>query len=149
RVIDRLAAVAGVADVQTYGDRDPLVRIIIDPDALASRHLTVGDLVASAGNVSDANQTLLVRADASAKSAEEIGAIAINKTTRVSDVADVVFGPADRSTTLRMNGKTGIGLGIVRQAKSNTLDISTGVRAAVAELNAALAKEGLNLIITS
>ncbi len=40
-VVDRLAAIDGVADVQLYGDRDPLVRIILDPDALAARHLGV------------------------------------------------------------------------------------------------------------
>ncbi|MEO8667496.1 MAG: efflux RND transporter permease subunit, partial [Bauldia sp.] len=78
RIVDRLAAVEGVADVQLNGDRDPQVTINIDPDALTARHLTVADLVtalgsvaldAPAGQVSDANRTLLVRADASAKSA--------------------------------------------------------------------------------
>ena len=39
RIVDRLAAVEGVADVQVFGDRDPLVQIIIDPDALAARGL--------------------------------------------------------------------------------------------------------------
>ncbi|HMN84977.1 MAG TPA: efflux RND transporter permease subunit, partial [Bauldia sp.] len=157
RVVDRLAAVEGVADVQLNGDRDPLVRVIVDPDALAARGLTVADLAtalasvaldAPAGQVSDATQTLLVRADASAKSAEEIGAMEINPTTRVSDVADVVFGPADRTTSLRMNGKTGVGIGIVRQAKSNSLEISAGVHAAVYELNASL-PQGVQLTITS
>ena len=143
QVVDRLAAVEGVADVQLSGDRDPLIRIIVDPDALAARRLTVAELVAALGNValdapagqvSDANQTLLVRADASAKSADAIAAIQITPGTHVRDVADVVFGPADRTTSLRMNGKNGIGLGIIRQAKSNTLDISAGIAAAVADL---------------
>jgi HAE1 family hydrophobic/amphiphilic exporter-1 len=147
RVIDRLAAVPGVADVQTFGDRDPLVQIFIRPNALAARNLTVADLNsalstvtldAPAGSISDANRTLLVRADASAKSADEIGAVQINPQTRVADVADVVFGPADRTTSLRINGKNGLGLGIVRQAKANTLDISAGVNQAVAELKASL-----------
>ncbi len=47
-----------------------------------------------------------------------------------------------------MNGKTGIGLGIVRQAKSNVLEISSGVRTAVEELNASL-PEDVSIIITS
>ncbi len=157
RVVDRLAAVEGVADVQIYGDRDPLVRVIVDPDAMAARKLTVADLVsalssvaldAPAGQVSNATQTLLVRADASAKSAEQIGAIEINPSTRVSDVASVVFGPADQNTSLRMNGKTGVGIGIIRQAKANSLQISSGVTAAVAELNASL-PDGVQLVITS
>ena len=156
-IIGRLASVEGVADVQMFGDRNPLVQIIIDPNSLAARGLTVADLNtalatvtldAPAGSISDRNRTLLVRADASAKSAEEIGAIQVNQQTRVSDVADVVFGPADRTTSLRINGMTGLGLGIVRQASANTLDISNGVHAAVDELRGTLPSE-VNLSITS
>ena len=157
QIVDRLSAVEGVADVELRGDREPLVRIIIDPDALTARGLAVNDLTsglgnvaldAPAGRVSDRTQTLLVRADASAKTAEEIAAIEIAPNTRVGDIADVVFGPAERSTSLRMNGQTGIGLGIVRQAESNVLDISSGIRAAVEELNASL-PEDVTVIITS
>ncbi len=156
-IVDRLAAVNGVADVQLFGDRDPLVRILINTDALAARNLTVNDLLqalntvtldAPAGNVADNNQSLLLRADATTKSAEEIGAIQINPNVKVSDVADVIFGPADTTTTLRINAQNGVGLAIVRQAKSNSLDISSGVHAAVDELNKQL-PEGVKLTITS
>jgi HAE1 family hydrophobic/amphiphilic exporter-1 len=157
QIIDRLAAVEGVADIETYGDREPQVRVLIDPDALAARGLSIADLNAAlatatldvpAGSVSDTNRTQLVRADASAKSAEEVGAIRINSTTRISDVADVILGPADETSSIRVNGQTGVGLGIIRQASSNTLDISRGVHKAVDELNASL-PEGVNVRITS
>ena len=80
-----------------------------------------------------------------AKSAEEIGNIQINPTTKVSDVADVIFGPADKTTSLRINGKTGLGLGIVRQARANTLDISAGVKTAIAELKTVAARRASNI----
>ncbi|MEJ0012300.1 MAG: efflux RND transporter permease subunit [Bauldia sp.] len=157
QVIDRLAAVSGVADVQLFGDRDPLVRVLINSDALAARNLTVNDLLtalstvtldAPAGRVADDNQSLLLRADASTKSADEISAIQVAPGVKVSDVAEVIFGPADQTTSLRMNGQNGIGLAIVRQAKSNALDISTGIRAAVAELSQTLPKD-VQLTISS
>ncbi len=157
-VLERLSAVEGVADVQVFGDRAPLVRVIIDPYALAARGLTVGDLQsalatvaldAPAGQISDANRTMLVRADASTKSAEEISAIRLNAGTRVGDVADVIFGPAEKVTSLRINGQTGIGLGIVRQAQSNTLSISEGITEAVHELNDAYKDRGISVFITS
>ncbi|MEX2319338.1 MAG: efflux RND transporter permease subunit, partial [Bauldia sp.] len=157
RIVGRLAAVDGVADVQVFGNRRPLVQIILNPNALAARGLTVSDLNnalstvtldAPAGSLSDGSRTFLVRADASAKSAAEIGDILINQQTRVSDVADVVFGPADRETSLRINGATGLGIGIVRQARANTLDISAAVHSTVAELSAEL-PEDMNLIVTS
>ncbi len=157
RVVDRLAAVEGVADVTVYGDREPLVRVLVNPNKLASRGLAISDLdnvlrtVAlddPAGSLTGSGQSLLVRADASVTSGEDIEAIRINRTTRVGDVADVIFGPAERSSTIRVNGQTGLGMGIIRQAKSNTLDISAGVRAAVAELNASI-PEGVEIRVTS
>ena len=156
-VVDRLAAVDGVADVSVYGDRDPLVRVLVNPNALAARGLTVSDLQTAletvalddpAGSLSGNGQSLLVRADASVKSGAEVEAIRINKTTRVGDVADVIFGPADRTSAIRINGETGLGMGIIRQAKSNTLKISAGIKEAVKELNASLPK-GVSLRITS
>jgi HAE1 family hydrophobic/amphiphilic exporter-1 len=89
-----------------------------------------------------------VRADASVKNPEEIEAIKINRSTSVGDVADVIFGPAEQTSTIRINGQTGVGLGIIRQAQSNTLDISAGVREAVAELAEALPL-GVNIRVTS
>jgi HAE1 family hydrophobic/amphiphilic exporter-1 len=157
RVVPKLAAVDGVADVQLSGDRSPIMRIIIKPDALAARHLTIGDLNTAlgsiatntpAGSVSDPNRTLLVRADMAAKAPEEIAALPITPSTRVGDVADVVLGAADKTTILRINGSTGVGIGIVRQAKSNTLSISNRVRTVVDQLNASLPKN-IKLNVTS
>lgn len=156
-IVDRLAAVDGVASVTLNGNRQPLVRVLIDPSALAARGLTVADLEtalrtvaldAPAGSLSGNNQLLLVRADASVASGEEVEAMRINQSTRVGDVADVIFGPAETQSSLRINGDTGIGLGILRQAQSNTLNISQDVRAAVAELNAGL-PEGVRIKVTS
>ena len=156
-VLDRLAAVEGVADVSVWGDREPLVRVLVDPNALAARGLTVSDLEdalrtvaldAPAGRLTGNNQSLLVRADASVDSGEEVEAIRIDRATRVGDVADVIFGPSELTSSLRINGQTGVGIGIVRQAQSNTLDISEGVRAVVADLNASL-PEGVSLAVTS
>ena len=156
-IVDRLAAVEGVADVNMNGAREPLVRVLIDPHALAARGLAITDLEtalrtvaldAPAGSLSGNNQLLLVRADASVASGEEVEAIRINESTRVGDVADVIFGPAETTSSLRINGQTGIGLGVVRQAQSNTLNISEDVRAAVEELNAAL-PEGVSMRVTS
>lgn len=156
-VKDRLAAVEGVAEVTIFGGREPLVRVLIDPNAMAARGISVADLstalatVASdvpAGNLSAGDQSLLVRADASVKSAEEIEAIKINRSTSIGDVADAIFGPAEETSSIRINGQTGVGLGIIRQAQSNTLDISAGVTQAVAEIGKSL-PPGIQIRVTS
>ena len=44
QVVDALAAVNGVADVQTYGDRAKIFRIDIDQAKIASHGLTIADI---------------------------------------------------------------------------------------------------------
>ncbi|MER9168981.1 efflux RND transporter permease subunit [Mesorhizobium australicum] len=157
QIEDELAAVPGVADVQVYGDRDKVFRIDVDQNKLASLGFTVGDLrtaLASvafdspAGSITTTNQDLIVRTTADVTTPEEFENIIIGGTTRIRDVATVTLGPDVGQTTLRSDGKTGIGLGIIRQAESNTLDISTGVQAAVAKLQENLPK-GMSIKITS
>ncbi|TIM38977.1 MAG: efflux RND transporter permease subunit [Mesorhizobium sp.] len=157
QIEDELAAVPGVADVQVYGDRDKIFRIDVDQNKLAGLGFTVADLrtaLASvafdspAGSITTTNQDLIVRPTADVTTPEEFENIIIGGTTRIRDVATVTLGPDIGQTTLRSNGKTGIGLGVIRQAESNTLDISTGVRAAVAALQADL-PQGMSIKVTS
>ncbi len=157
RIEDRLAAVDGVADVQVFGDREAIFRVDVDLPALAARGLTVADLSsvldtvtfdAPAGSLANADQSLVVRADARLVTPEEIGSLLVDETTRVRDIATVTLGPDVRQSQLRVNGRVGVGLGIVRAAQSNTIEISEGVRKAVAELQRDL-PDGVQIEVTS
>lgn len=156
-VVDRLVAVPGVADVQIYGDRDEIFRIDVDQRQLASRGLTLADVRNAlananfdvpAGELSSANQTLTVRSVASVASPRAFEELVLRKGVTLGDVASVTLGPAPGSSILRANGQTGIGLGIIRQAQSNTLEISTGVYKAVTALQRVLPK-GVKIFVTS
>ncbi|UVK40620.1 efflux RND transporter permease subunit [Mesorhizobium sp. AR10] len=157
QIEDELAAVPGVADVQVSGDRDKIFRIDVNQTKLASLGFTVADLRAAlasvafdspAGSITTTNQDLIVRTTADVTTPDEFENIIIGGTTRIRDVATVTLGPDIGQTTLRSDGKTGIGLGIIRQAESNTLDISTGVTATIAKLQENLPK-GMSIKITS
>ena len=155
-VVDRLIAVPGVADVQVYGGRERIFRIDVDQMALASRGLTVADVRDAlddvafdqpAGSLDAANQSLAVRTTATVNTPEAFGALMIDDATRLSDAAVVTLGPDIGSSVLRSNGESGLGLGIIRQAQSNTLDISQGVTAVVAELAGEL-PGGVRIFVT-
>ena len=142
-VVDRLTAVPGVADVYVYGDRDNIFRIDVDQNKLASRGLNVGDIAAAlsnaafdspAGSLTSTSQDIVVRATAGIDTAEEFEALVLSGRTRIGDVASVSLGPDPGDSMLRANGRTGVGMGIVRQAGSNTLEISKGVRETVDEI---------------
>src|SRR3990167_8594402 len=143
-VAPRLQAVEGVAQAQVYGDRKRAIRVRIMPASLAARGFSVDDVArlvssasvpASAGRLRNATQDLLIRAETPATRPEEIGALRLDDLTRLSDVALVEWSFEDETTSARVNGAPGVGVGILRQAQSNTVAVSKGVRAAVADLN--------------
>lgn len=157
QIADRLISVEGVADLQIYGDRAPIFRVDIDMMELASRGLTLADLRAAladvaydapAGDLSGARQSISVRTTAAVVTPDAFEALVIRDDVRIGDVARVTLGPAPNETLLRANGETGLGIGILRQATSNTLSISEGVRAAVESLRDSLPPD-VNIFITS
>ncbi|MFN3508692.1 MAG: efflux RND transporter permease subunit [Allorhizobium sp.] len=156
-ISDRLAAVDGVADVQIYGDQEKVFRVDVNQAALASRGLSVADLASGlqnasldvpAGSLESQTQDIVVRATANLTTVEDFENVLIGERVRLRDVATVTLGPDDGSTSLRSNGVPGVGLGVVRQAQSNTLNISAGVHAAVEGMQDAL-PEGTRVIVTS
>ncbi len=156
-VVDRLSAVNGVADIQVFGDRAKVFRIDVDQARLAARGLTVADLVralanaafdAPAGSLTSTSQDIVVRATASISTADAFEALQVTRNVRLGDVATVTLGPDPGESNLRANGRAGVGLGIMRQAGSNTLDISAGVRDTLDEIRAIL-PEGVTIAISS
>ena len=157
QILDTLSAVPGVADVQVYGDRDKIFRVDVNQAKVASHGLTIADIANAletvafdtpAGSLTTGNMDIVVRATATVNTPDAFESIIINGRTRLGDVASVTLGGDPSATSLRSDGKTGIGLGIIRAAQSNTLDISTGVRAAAAKIQETLPK-GMNIRVTS
>jgi HAE1 family hydrophobic/amphiphilic exporter-1 len=157
QIADRLVSIEGVADLQIYGDRSPIFRVDIDMMELASRGLTLADLRRTlsdaaydtpAGDLSGERQSINVRTTATVVTPDAFEDLFIRDHVRVRDVARVTLGPAPNETVLRANGQTGLGLGIIRQATSNTLSISDGVRAAIEDLRESL-PEDVNIFVTS
>ncbi len=157
QILDSLAAVAGVADVQVYGDRQKVFLIDVDQSRLAALGLTIADVRGAlgtvafdtpAGSLTSNTQDLIVRASANVSSPDAFESIVVRGTTRLGDFAKVTLGADLGESQLRADGKTGIGIGIVRQAQSNTLEISEGVRAAVAEIGKTL-PQGVEIFVTS
>ncbi len=143
-IIPPLISIEGVADVQLSGSRQRLLRVVVDPLRLTSYGLSVTDVAnvlerasfdVPAGSFKSEDQELIVRADASVVTADQVADIIIRDTRRIGDVANVYFGPEDANSYTRLDGRSVIGLGVVRQARSNTIEISTSVHKVLKELN--------------
>jgi hydrophobic/amphiphilic exporter-1 (mainly G- bacteria), HAE1 family len=156
-VQERLLSAQGVADLQIFGDRDEVFRIDIDMRQLAARGLSLADVRAAvatvsfdapAGSLASTTQSMVVRTTAAISTPDEFAALILADGVRLGDVAEVSLGPALGQSVLRANGEAGIGLGIIRAAQSNTLEISQAVRAAVADI-APLLPPDVTLKVTS
>ncbi|WP_237064128.1 MULTISPECIES: efflux RND transporter permease subunit [Microbulbifer] len=154
-IVPELISIPGVADVPISGQRQRVLRVVLDPLRLTSFGLSVSDVAAvleqapldvPSGSFRSEDQQLLVRTDASTVTEEQVRDIVISGTTRIGDVAHVAFGPEDVQSLVYLNNRPVIGLGIVRQAQSNTIDISEDVRRVIDSLN--LRFDNLEITVT-
>lgn len=143
-IVPELLTADGVASISQFGARAQQMRVAVDPIRLTRFGLTVGDVAAAleqapydvpAGSFRSEAQELVVRAEATAATPALIRDVIVRDTVRVGDVAEVFLAPADATSFVRLNGRPIIGLGVVRQAGSNTIDISSAVRDAVERVN--------------
>lgn len=149
RIIDtdiapELLAVDGVASISQFGARERQLHVVIDPLRLSRFGLTVGDVAAvleqapfdvPVGSFRSEDQELIVRAEATAATPDLVKDVIISGDTSIGDVAEAYFAPADATNFTRLDGEPIIGLGVVRQAHSNTIEISDAIKREVRQLN--------------
>ncbi len=146
-IATELSAIPGVATVDLFGDQEEVLRIVVEPLRLASYGLSIDDLSAvlrstsldvPAGSFKSDDQLLLVRADASVWRPADMEALELRDDVRLGDVARAFYGPADAESYSLLNGRKVVGLGIVRRAQSNSIEISAGVDRLIERLNGRL-----------
>ena len=142
-VVDRLRAVAGVADIQVQGDAAQIVTVDVNPAALAARGMTLADvskalaLVAvdtPAGTLNATNQNIIVRATSKVVTPDQIAALTLKDGVRLEDIGSVFLAANPSGTRIKAQGKTGVGLSVIGQAQSNTIQISQGIHKVLDEL---------------
>jgi len=143
-IATELAAIAGVANVNLFGDQETVLRIVVDPMRLASYGLSIDDVAdvirstsldVPAGSFKSDDQLLLVRADASVWRLADVEDLELRDDVLLRDVGQAFYGPADAESYSLLNGHKVVGLGIVRRAQSNTIEISDAVDRVVERLN--------------
>ena len=140
-VVDRLSIQPGVASITIGGERKYSVRVWMDPEEIASRGLTVIEVINAikreniergAGRFESIQREIGIKLDSKLKTLNEYNNVVIrhhgDSKIILSDVAKIEIGPESDRGFLRANGKSAIGLGIVRQTKSNVLDVTDNIK---------------------
>ncbi|MGO4221475.1 efflux RND transporter permease subunit [Lysobacter sp. TAF61] len=152
-VKDALARIQGVGDAQVFGGGDYAMRAWLDPDKIASRGLTAGDVVraireqnvqVSAGQLGaepmpSSDFLTLINAQGRLRSVEEFGNIVLKsgeggEIVRLSDVARVELGAGDYTLRSQLDGKSAVGIGIFQAPGANALEIQEKVIATMDEM---------------
>ncbi len=148
-VVDRFAALPGVARVRLTGDRRYAMRIWIDRTALAARRLTVNDIEAAlnrenvqipAGRIESKSREFVLNTNTGFDSPEDFRNLVIGRgpdgyLVRLADVADVQLAAENERTIARTNRIPGVTVGLEAQANANALEVAKAVRAEIAALN--------------
>ena len=157
-VKDELAKLDGVGDTQTWGGGNYSMRIWLDPEKVAARGLTAGD-VANAIREQNAQVAAGQLGSAAVPANDESKPsfqIALNtkgrlideddfrniivrtgtdgQITRLRDVARVELGSDNYALRAMLNNETAVGIGVFQRPGSNAIGISDAVRAKMAEL---------------
>ena len=150
-IIDRLSILPGVASITIGGERKYAIRVWLDPDKMSSRNITVTDILRAinseniekpAGRLDSNTRELELQMTSKLSDVSEFENIVLKivngSKIRLSDVARLTIGAETDRGFLRANGKNAIGLGIVRQTKSNVLKVTDAVKSEIEKIRPSL-----------
>ncbi|MFT5540225.1 MAG: hydrophobe/amphiphile efflux-1 (HAE1) family protein [Alphaproteobacteria bacterium] len=156
QIIDRLARLNGVGEARLFADREFSMRIWLDPDRIAARNLTAGEVVSAlrANNLQVASG-VINKLPVPKPGAYELNVLTLGRlvepeafgniivktgtdgrVTRVRDIARVELGAQDYSTTGYLNGKNALPILIFQRPGSNALETSDALLSTMKSLSA-------------
>lgn len=156
----RFERVKGVAQSEVYGGLVQEVQIIVDPEKLAARNLTLGDIRTllqaqnvdtSAGDFWDGKRRWTVRALGQFRSLEQLEnqliTISENVPVYLGDVAEVQFGFKKPTSVVRRFGESTISINAYRETGANVLEVMAELKKVATDIDEnLLAPIGLQLI---
>ena len=146
----KLQRVKGVGEVNIIGFQEREIRIFLDPFLLNKYHLSASDLSniiakqnvkQGAGKMINQKQEIIIKAEGDAATVEEIEALLVKPGVRLKDVATVVDGLSDAKSFSSFNGQRGVTLEVKKIAGENVLNIISGVKKILPDLQHLAGKE--------
>lgn len=143
----RLEAIPGVGAVNIIGSEEREVQILLDKDRLSAASLSPYEVVASlkgenleipAGSLQSAENKISLRTAGKLSRIEEYYQLPVARRggvqLYVKDVATVVDGIKDKDSVARYQGKPAVGIEIIKQSGSNTVEVAEQVKKALGDI---------------
>ena len=159
-VFKELKHVPGVADISSFGGKTRQYQVIIRPESLQSKGITIAQLVtaltnansnAGGGLLSNGEQGVVIRGVGLLRDVEDIKkvVVAVNNgvAIRIGDVADVAVGNSPRLGMFQFNHNEDSVEGIVLLRRGeNASEVLARVRNKVSEINTQVLPPGIKLV---
>ncbi|MDP6798970.1 MAG: efflux RND transporter permease subunit [SAR202 cluster bacterium] len=165
-VLPSIMGIEGVFDIEVTGGVDRQILVEVDPALMAAFGLSMfqvgsvlgeNNVAAPAGAVTENGQTLPVRTMHSYRSLDELSNLVVGfapnpaqtgppvpgaagapaaQPVRLAEVAEISIGAGPASSVSRTNGSPSLGIGILKEAEANTVDVAQAVLDAIESLDA-------------
>ncbi len=136
-ISERLQTIPGVSTIQIWGQKRFAMRLYMDPNKLASYHLTPLDIQDAldeenvempSGKIEGNNTELIVNTKGKLLTPDDFNNLIIRsdsgRVIHFSDVGEAVYGAENEETNLKQSGVPMVGLAIVPQPGANYIDIA-------------------------
>ena len=161
-LVDRFSSIKNVGRILVGGLRELSVRIWIDPIKLAANDLTIQELENAlrsenvslpAGTLEATNVDLTLNLDKSYTTIDQLKSLPLKKNkeniVKLSDVAEVQFGPVSEKTLFKAQRKDNldlktVGIGIYARSGASTVELSRDIKRKLKEVRESL-PDGLNI----
>jgi multidrug efflux pump len=153
----RLQTLPGAADVRVFGERRYSMRIWLDRNKLAAYKLTPADvedalrrqnLEVPAGRIESRAREYSVVAETDLDTPREFDDVIVRFVNgypvRIRDLGRTEVGARDERSVVRFNGRPAVGMGVIKQATANPLELSQAIRAELPRIVADL-PEGVSV----
>jgi hydrophobic/amphiphilic exporter-1 (mainly G- bacteria), HAE1 family len=140
-----LGQIDGVAAVEVNGGQVRELQVHLDPRRLEALNLPITEVAARlaadnidvpGGQVRRDGKAVSLRTQGQYRTAAEIEQVILRSsagsTVRIKDVAEVVDGYQDRTSTTRLNGADAVSFSVRKQAGANTVEVQRKIDAALA-----------------
>jgi HAE1 family hydrophobic/amphiphilic exporter-1 len=153
----RMENIPGVGSVQLVGGAEREIQIEVDAAKLRAYNISIQDVIMNVGvqnveipggNLTEGKRQLLVRTMGKYKTVKDfekiIVATPMGRPVYLSDVADVVDGVEEQTSLARANGKISVGLNIIKQSGSNTVEVAQAVNKQIEKMKSDI-PEGVSI----
>jgi len=154
----RLQSLPGVGQALVFGERRFSMRVWLSANELSARGLTVQDVEGAirsrnveipAGRIESERREFTVRSLGELKTPQEFGELTVanqnGRLVKLKDLGRVELGAEDERSVLRYNAVPSVAIGVVRQSKSNLIEVAAAIQAELPAIEAAL-PPGVDLI---